>query len=156
MKSALVSVALLTVACGSKQTGSQDVGSAGSATTETAQPVTSQPRSESRTVTTPGHASSWFCFTLGRHAADTQCESSETDCKSLLDTVREAAPQAAAKASCAAHSGAVFCFEEADTGGTARLCSDTQKGCDDARKGAAAEEVARPTGSKIGACAETR
>ncbi len=101
-------------------------------------------------------ATSWFCFTLGRHAADTQCETSEADCKSLLDTVREAAPQAAARATCAAHSGPVFCFEEVDTGGTARLCSDTQAGCDDARKGAAAEEAKRPTGTKIGTCAETR
>jgi hypothetical protein len=158
VRSALVSLALLTVACGGKQAGSGGPHAEAPTTAEPgSQTASAQSSSDSKTsVAHAAGASSWFCFSLGGHAANTQCESSETDCKDRLDVVRSAAPQTAAKASCAAHAGPVFCFEESDTSGSARLCSDTQKGCDDARKGAAAEEAKRPTGSKIGACVETR
>lgn len=163
MKSIVLVVVALT-ACAKKETGARadhaDVPATGAAgTTGTAAGpgaggTTSSAGSMGARVT--GAASSWYCFTLGRHAADTQCETSEADCKSLLDVAREAAPQAAARASCALHQGPVFCFEESEESGSARLCSNTQQGCDDARKGAVAEEAKRKTGSRIGACAETR
>lgn len=158
MKSIALLVVALAVACAKKETGARADHAEAPATSggdvvaqET--PGASGATTGARAI---GEASKWFCFTLGRHASDTQCETSEGDCNSLLDVAREAAPQAAARTSCTPHQGAVFCFEETDDSGSARLCSNTQQGCDDARKGAVAHETKRQTGSRIGACAETR
>jgi hypothetical protein len=163
VKSIVLVVIALTAACAKKETGARTATTDSPATptaesTGEAAPVASGTTTVARTTGAGATAapSSWYCFTLGRHAADTQCESSEADCKSLLDVAREAAPQAAARTSCTANPGPVFCFEETEDSGSARLCSNTRQGCDDARKGALADQAKRATGSKIGACAETR
>lgn len=147
---------MLVVGCAKKDAGLHEQ-SVQQTTSTTGTDATSPPRAQPASMTaTPATATSWHCFKLGNNAADTQCESSEADCRSLLDLAREGAPQAAARTSCTAHAGPVFCFEETESSGVARLCSATPKGCDDARKGAVAEETKRPTGQKIGACVETR